>query len=221
MRELVVVPAEKVHTSVLLSFDQLALVETLSVGMHAASRAGSGSGESVLVVGAGPIGLGVALQALRLGDAVTIADTDEGRLRFAATALDGARLIRVREGRGSSMRRSLGKRLPMTVFDATGSRQSMQKSIQLAAPGGCVVFVGLTKGRISFDDAAFHSRELRLLATRNATAADFRATIRVLEEGRVDAESWFTNRTSWDSVVAQFSAWAGDAPPEVKAVLEF
>jgi threonine dehydrogenase-like Zn-dependent dehydrogenase len=59
MRGVLAVPLEKLHTSDRLTFDQLALVETLSIGAHAVVRSGLKPGEDVLVVGAGPIGLAV------------------------------------------------------------------------------------------------------------------------------------------------------------------
>src|SRR5256885_2154307 len=57
LRPQFVVPARKLHVARTLSFDQLALVETLAIGCHAVNRAGLGREESCLIIGAGPIGL--------------------------------------------------------------------------------------------------------------------------------------------------------------------
>ena len=65
MRERIIIPARKLHPSQRLSLDQLALVETLGIGAHAAARAEVERGETVLVIGAGPIGLSV-IQFARL-----------------------------------------------------------------------------------------------------------------------------------------------------------
>ena len=222
MCELLAVPADKLHTSQQLPFGQLALVETLSVGLHAVTRALPGPDDSVLVVGAGPIGLGVVLHALRTGANVTLADVNEQRLIFADSALAGtARVIRVRAEPEVSLRTALGPNLPTIVFDATGNLESMQRSIEVAGPGGCVTFVGLTQGSVCFDDASFHARELRVLASRNATAADFRATISLLEDGSFDIGAWVTDRSSSKAIIGQFPDWAGKEPPLVKAQLEF
>src|SRR5689334_22046577 len=57
MRERFVLPAHKLHPSKTLSFDQLALVETLAIGCHAVDRPALAKGENCLIIGAGPIGL--------------------------------------------------------------------------------------------------------------------------------------------------------------------
>src|SRR6187200_130629 len=61
MRELLHVPADKLHRSRALNLETLALVETLSVGAHAVARGRPTPSDLVLVVGAGPIGLSVAI----------------------------------------------------------------------------------------------------------------------------------------------------------------
>src|SRR4026207_1517690 len=57
LRPQIVVPARKLHASARLTFDQLALVETLAIGCHAVSRSGLTGDETCLIIGAGPIGL--------------------------------------------------------------------------------------------------------------------------------------------------------------------
>ena len=65
MRERLVVPADHLYPSATLSFDQLALVETLSIGGHAVARGAPVAGERALVIGAGPIGLSVSVSLRR------------------------------------------------------------------------------------------------------------------------------------------------------------
>lgn len=82
LREQFIVPARKLHPSRSLSFDQLALVETLAIGAHAVARAQIERGEWALVVGAGPIGLGAMQFAKQAGAHVIALDVNESRLRF-------------------------------------------------------------------------------------------------------------------------------------------
>ncbi len=82
MRRQFVVPARKLHISHQLTFDQLALVETLAIGCHAIDRGNPKTGEHVLVIGSGPIGLS-ALEFAKVAGAKTIVmDVNEARLDF-------------------------------------------------------------------------------------------------------------------------------------------
>src|SRR3954467_14637328 len=74
MRERFVLPAHKLHPSKTLSFDQLALVETLAIGCHAVDRPALAKSENCLIIGAGPIGLSCVVFAKLAGARVIVAD---------------------------------------------------------------------------------------------------------------------------------------------------
>ncbi|HEX5790887.1 MAG TPA: alcohol dehydrogenase catalytic domain-containing protein, partial [Luteolibacter sp.] len=88
------VPARKLHSGNDLSYDQLALVETLAIGYHAVQRANPLAGETVLVIGAGPIGL-ACLEFLKLMPEVKVIVMDmvQGRLDFCSERLGIATTI--------------------------------------------------------------------------------------------------------------------------------
>src|SRR3982750_321511 len=75
-------PARKLHVSRKLTFDQLALVETLAIGCHAVNRGNPQPGEHVLVIGAGPIGLSAVEFAKLSGARTIVMDMNAGRLAF-------------------------------------------------------------------------------------------------------------------------------------------
>src|SRR5438874_9519208 len=77
------IPARKLHVSAKLTFEQLALVETLGIGLHAINRSNPKPDETVLVIGAGPIGLSVIEFAKLAGSRIIVMDLNEQRLRFA------------------------------------------------------------------------------------------------------------------------------------------
>src|SRR5436190_361368 len=83
LRSLFTIPARKLHVSTKLTFEQLALVETLGIGLHAVNRANPKPDETVLVIGAGPIGLSVIEFAKLAGSRVVVMDLNEQRLQFA------------------------------------------------------------------------------------------------------------------------------------------
>ena len=205
MGELLAVPVEKLFPSATLAFDQLALVETLGIGQHAVERAAVQPGESVLVVGAGPIGLAVVQFALAAGATVTVLEPNPVRRafveRFGATAVT-----------------DVGTDLFEVVFDATGNAAAMNRSFEFVAFGGKLVFVGLMQGQVTFDDPLFHRREMTILASRNSAGA-FPAIIAAIEAGRIDTAPWITHRMNLREVPERFA----DLPKQpglVKAMIE-
>jgi 2-desacetyl-2-hydroxyethyl bacteriochlorophyllide A dehydrogenase len=205
MRGVLAVPLEKLQPSEHLTFDQLALVETLGIGVHAVARSGLQPGEEVLVVGAGPIGLAVVQFAVAAGGKVRVQEVDESRRKFAQRL-------------GVETLAAPDDRLADVVFDATGNPTAMEASLERVAHGGRLVFVGLVQSRISFDDPLFHRREITLSASRNS-CDDFPRIIRLIETGRIDTTPWITHRLGLSSVPYKFAALR-EQPGLVKAMIE-
>lgn len=220
MREVITVPAGKLHRSETLSFDQLALVEPLCIGAHAVARAGVEAGEVALVVGAGPIGLSVAQFARASGAKVVIMDVNRERLDFAREHFDVEDAVEAGEGAAARLREMTAGDMPAVVFDATGNPRSMNASFDIPAHGGRLVFVGLFQGDVTFHDPDAHRRELTLLCSRNATGADFRRVMSLLEAGEIDIAPWITHRVSFADAVGQFDRWLDPQSRFIKAVIE-
>ncbi|MGA0869224.1 MAG: zinc-binding alcohol dehydrogenase family protein [Planctomycetota bacterium] len=219
MRERMLVPADKLFFHPDLTFDQLALVETLGIGAHAVARAGIEAGETVLVVGLGPIGLG-ALQAARARGAHVVAvDAAASRLRFARDVFGVEQTFEAGEDLETRLMDALGGDLPTAVLDATGHPGSMNLAPTLCAPSGRVVFVGLHKGDVQFPDALFHRRELTLMASRNGTAAEFREVLDGMARGAIDTAPWITHETRLDRIADDLPLFADPASGVLKAVL--
>jgi len=217
-RSEIIVPAAKLHGSAKLSFEQLALVETLGIGAHAVARGAPGQRESTIVVGAGPIGLAVAQFAVEAGAQVTVLDVSESRRAFAARWLG----VKTLDGRGltpETMRTALGGELPTLVFDATGSPAAMRQAFLWPAQGGRIVFASLVQGEVAFDDPNFHRRELTVMATRNSTAVEFRRIISLIESGRIDTAPWITHRAALTDVPKIFAGWTRPETGVIKAMI--
>ena len=199
MREQFVLPAEKLHSSATLRYEQLALVETLGIGAHAVGRAALlEKGEFALVIGAGPIGLAAMQFAVERGTRVIVLDINEARLDFCQRHIGVAHAINgKRENPLDALKRITGGDLPTAVFDATGNPASMMASFEYPAHGGRLVFIGLFQGDVTFHDPNFHRRELTLLSSRNALPEDFSRIIRLIEAGRIDTAPWITHRAGF------------------------
>lgn len=223
MRELIRVPAIKLHRSSKLSLDQLVLVETLGIGAHAVDRANLQHGENVLVIGAGPIGLAVVQFAQLASVNLMVMDVSAARLDFCKKQFRVQHMISAQniEHAFERLKAATNQELPIVVFDATGNVNSMTNSFRLVAHGGRLVLVGLVVGEISFSDPDFHRRELTVLATRNSTPTDFRRIIDLIENGHVDTNPWITHRARAEEMPAMFDSWLKPESKCIKAVVEF
>lgn len=221
MRELLTVPAGKLHRSATLSVDQLALVEMLTIGAHAVRRAHLEPGEQVLVIGAGPIGLSAIRFAQLVGANVTVLEISQRRREFCRRHLAVAACLDGHTDPAEELQALLQGDLPTTVFEATGNPASMMRSLQYVANGGKLTFVSLVQGDLTFRDQEMHRRELTLLRSRNATGADFAWAIRMVEEGRIDLAPWITHRAPADAMIAAFPGWLDPERGVIKAMVEF
>jgi 2-desacetyl-2-hydroxyethyl bacteriochlorophyllide A dehydrogenase len=218
LRERMVVPHRYLVPEPAFTYDQLVLVETLGIGWHAVTRAAPRPDDSVLILGAGPIGLAVAQAARLRTDAVTIADIAPARVDFARAA--GLSAVPAGDAVGELVRESNGGRLPTVVFDATGNRSSMEAALMLTDQGGTVVFVGHTTGDISIHNPTFHAREIDLRASRNATLVDWDGVMSAVGDGRLDATSWINHRTTLEGIVDELPRVAAAPGSVVKSVVD-
>jgi 2-desacetyl-2-hydroxyethyl bacteriochlorophyllide A dehydrogenase len=220
MRDWMIVPVRKLHPAGKLSYEQIALVETLAIGAHAVARAEVQRDETVLVIGAGPIGLSVIQFAVAKAR-VVVMDVNETRLAFCREKLGVAELIDARGDAVERLRHLTGGDMATAVFDATGNAQSMNGALKFLSNGGRLVYVGLFQGEFSLSDPEFHRRETTLLGSRNALPADFSAIISAVEEGRIDTGPWITHRAPAGDVVKVFPQWVAPGSGVLKAMIEF
>lgn len=203
MSEYVKVPASHVLVVNDLTLDDAAIVEPLSIGAHAIRRAAIEPGETVLVIGAGPIGLGVARFAKLQGAKTIIMDISEERLSFCREWADCDVAIKASEDAMQQLLEVNEGSLPSVVLDATGNKQSMMKAFDYVGHGGKLIFVGLVKDTISFFNPDFHSKELTLFGSRNATKEDFDYVISCLSKGLIKP-SYVTNKIEFNELISFF-----------------
>jgi len=220
MCELMSVPVGNLMKTEALTLDQAAIIEPLAIGAHAVRRADISKGETVLVIGAGPIGLGVMQFAKQMGAKVIAMDVNEERLQFCKTWANMDATVNALESPIQALMELTNGDLPTIVFDATGNVQSMTGAFQYVAHGGKLIFVGLVNDQISFHDPDFHKKEMTLLASRNATREDFEHVLKVLENGEIDVENYITHRCTFGQVVEQFDHWLLPNSKVIKSIVE-
>lgn len=205
MSEYLKVPQENVLTVNDLSLESAATIEPLSIGAHAVRRAGVQKEDTVLVIGAGPIGLGVARFTKLIGAKTILMDISEERLAFSQQWTEADGTVKAGEHAFDELLSLNNQELPTVVIDATGNKQSMEQAFTYVSHGGKLVYVGLVKDRISFSDPDFHSKELTLLGSRNATIEDFNHVIDCMAKGFIK-EGYITNRIKFVEVPTFFAA---------------
>ena len=142
------------------------LVEMLSIGYHACNRGRVRAEDRVLVIGAGPIGLGAALTAKERGARVGLVDRFESRLRLSQelgvdfTLQAGGELE-------SSVLKRFGSR-PSVVIEAVGNPKTLEQALDIVSAAGRVVYVGWTSESPTWSPDFFLRKELELLGSRNS-----------------------------------------------------
>ena len=120
----------------------------------------------------------------------------------------------------SDLRAVTDGHLPEVVIDATGASASMSKAFGFVAPGGKLVFVGITTDEVTFRHPVFHRVEGTLLCSRNAMPDDFRRIISLIEDGTIDTNPWITHRTAFDELPRVFPTYTRPETGVIKAIVE-
>lgn len=220
MAEYVSVPTYSLVHGEGLSHDELALVEPLAIGAHGVRRAGVEQGEFVLVVGAGPIGLGIMEFARIAGAKVIALDINDNRLAFCTEKLGVEFAINgMTENVIERLAEITNGDMPTVVIDATGSLKAINTAFSYLAHGGRYVLVGLQKGEIAFSHPEFHKREATLMSSRNATRQDFEHVVDSMKKGLVKPTTYITHRVDFEDVKANFESWLNPANGVIKAMV--
>jgi alcohol dehydrogenase len=219
LRPQLLLPARKLHPSTGLTFEQLALVETLAIGCHATDRAAPQPDESCLIIGAGPIGLATLEFVRRTGCRVLVLDVNQDRLDFCRRLMGVEHTLKPSDRLEQDLRARTDGHLPDVVIDATGSSASMSSAFGHVAHGGRLVFVGITTDEVRFRHAVFHKPEGTLLCSRNALPGDFPRIIGLIEAGQLDTRPWVTHRIAFEEVIDAFPSYTRPETGVIKAIV--
>ncbi|HEY0740462.1 MAG TPA: zinc-binding alcohol dehydrogenase family protein [Chryseosolibacter sp.] len=221
MTEYLSVPSNSLLHSDGLSLDAMALVEPLAIGAHGVRRAAVKPGEFVLVVGAGPIGIGTMEFARIAGAKVIALDINQQRLDFCRDKLKVDYAINAsRTDVIDLLREITSGDMPSVVIDATGSIKAINNAFQYMTHGGRYVLIGLQRENISFSHPEFHKREGTLMSSRNATRLDFEHVIDSLKKNLVKPETYITHRSAFGEVMKYFESWLNPGTGVIKAMIE-
>ncbi|GGF82561.1 zinc-binding alcohol dehydrogenase family protein [Wenyingzhuangia marina] len=219
MQEYITVRQDLLLPANQLSYDQMAIVEPLAIGAHAIRRANVKKGETVVIVGCGPIGIGMVKLAQIAGAKVIVLDVNDDRLKYTKEEIGADYVINVNNQPVEKIAEITGGDMATAVFDATGFKGALEVGVDYMSHGGRYVLVGLSKGDLNFNHPKIHAKETTIMCSRNATTEDFEHVINVLNQFPTD--SFITHNVPFTEMISHFDSWTKPATGVIKATVDF
>ena len=221
MREMIALPWEKVVPAGLLTPKVCALVEPMSVGFHAVSRAQVTDIDVVVVIGCGMVGMGAVVRSALRGATVVAADIDDSKLALARQMGASYTINTKTEDVHQRLLEITGGFGPDVIIEAVGSTVTYQMAVDEVAFTGRVVCIGYAKAEVSFQTKYFVQKELDIRGSRNAMPQDFRAVIHYLERGTCPTETLITKVVRPEEALTAMQWWSQNPGKVFRIIVEF
>ena len=218
MQEVILFPSRLLISANDLSHDEITIVEPLAIGAHALRRANTKKNDIIVVMGCGPIGMGIIQLAKSLGAMVIAIDINDHRLQIAKQSFEADLALNALDNPIEKIKHFTNGVLAHTVIDATGSKAAIENGTNYMRHGGNLVLVGLYKGELSFQHPVIHAKETTLLCSRNATRQDFEFVMKVLREKKFNTGAYITKKVNFESIPSGFNDWSNRESKEIKVV---
>ncbi len=182
-----------------LTLDQGAMIEPISVGVHAIRRAGGATGKRVLVLGAGTIG-NLTAQVARASGAQDVMITDISDYRLALAQRCGLpHTINTREeDLGAAIRRDFGPDRADLILECVGVEDTITQAIACARKGTTIVVVGVFGEKPRVDLGLVQDRELSLVGTLMYQRQDYEQAIALAGSGALQLDPLISHRFPFD-----------------------
>lgn len=200
-----------------MPWELAAMVEPLTIAMHAVKRARVQKGEHVAIIGAGPIGLLAAQYALTLGAVPIAVDPVDERLEYAKKLGVKHTVNPAKANAVDAIKSITAGRMAEVVIEASGNAAAIRGSIDYVAYSGRISLVGWPKSEIPLPTALFTKKELDILGSRNS-CRDFPESIDLIAAGKVDVAAVTSKIISFEEVPALVDAIAAQPGNYLKVV---
>ena len=221
MREYLTLPWQKVIPADGLSPRTCALIEPMSVGFHAVSRAQVTDIDVVMVIGCGMVGMGAIVRSASRGATVIAADIDDEKLAMAKEMGATYTVNTKTEDAHARLQALTGGFGPDVIIEAVGSIPTYQMAVNEVAFTGRVVCIGYAKSEVSFQTKYFVQKELDIRGSRNAQPSDFRAVIHYLERGTCPVDRLISNEVKPEAAEAAMNEWAANPGKVFRILVDF
>jgi threonine dehydrogenase-like Zn-dependent dehydrogenase len=203
-----------------LSLKELALVEPLTVGFHAAARGRVSSQDRVAVIGCGIVGMGAIASAVNRGAEVIAIDIDDSKMEIAKKIGVAHTINTSKEDLHEALTRITDGDGPDVIIEAVGNAMTYRAAVDEVAYTGRVVCIGYAKSAVEFNTGIFVRKEIEILGSRNCTD-EFPEVIAYLEAGKFPVEDVISKTVSLDDAGAALADWAANAKGITKIMVDF
>jgi L-iditol 2-dehydrogenase len=204
-----------------MSLDAGAMIEPVSVAVHAVKRLESVDGGKILVLGAGTIGNLTAQVTKALGAAsVMITDISDYKLEKARACGVDCVVNTAREDLGAALARQFGPERADAVFECVGSQTTIDQAIQFARKASTIVLVGVYGKKPTVDLSLAGDRELRLLGSLMYRRPDFETAIHLISEGKLKLEPMITHRFAFPDFLKAYETIEEAKGNSLKVMIE-
>ena len=187
-----------------VSFQEGALVEPLSVGLHAVNKSRMERGENVLIIGAGPIGLSATLWARFFGARhVVVSEKNPKRLALAEE-LGATATIDASKGSVISQFEKIAGRAPDIIFECVGAPGMLQQCVAMAPSEGRIVVLGVHSKPDQLFPIMAILKEVNIQFILGYVRQDFEFTLDMMAARRIDARAMITESVDLDRLPAMF-----------------
>lgn len=213
-------PIERIYDGKGLDALTLSMIEPFCISYHAIQRTSVKSGDKVLVVGAGPIGLFAVMAAILKGAEVYVSDVMPSRLEKALT-LGAKGVIRTDKENFDERVKDITQGDGFDVcIECAGLPQTFQNCIDAAAFRGRVGLVGVSKQKLDFAFTQIQTKELDISGSRNALKKDFIELIDLVSAGKCDVKSIITDVYELSNAEEAFRGMRDDPNSRLKSVIK-
>ncbi len=221
MCEYAVLPWTKIIPAEGLSPRDCALIEPMSVGFHAVSRAQVVDNEWVVVIGCGMVGMGAVIRASLRGATVIAIDLDDEKLALAKTFGASYVINSCTEKVAERIFQLTGGLGADVVIEAVGSPATYVMAVDVVGFTGRVICIGYAKSEVAFQTKLFVQKELDIRGSRNALPADFRAVIHYMKEGRCPIEKFVSAVVPPEEASEAMERWAAEPGKVFRILVKF
>lgn len=219
MTTFIAVPWEKLHTSDRLSLRELALVEPLTVGFHAAARGRVAAGDKVAVIGCGIVGMGAIAASVNRGAEVIAIDIDDSKMEIARKAGAAHTINTANVDLHETLMQLTNGDGPDVFIEAVGSAATYRAAVDEVAYTGRVVYIGYAKQPVPYQTGTFVRKEIEILGSRNCLG-EFPEVISYLESGRFPVDAVISRTVTLDEAGAALAEWSANPGPITKIMVE-